>query len=161
MSSKVIPVSGTFMIFKPFSYRNDAKVPSFGDNKPIIIFDGECVMCSAFAQFIMRHDPAKRFRLMAAQSQVGAALYAHYGLNPTEYETNILIENGMASFKSDGSIRIFELLGLPWSLVRIARILPLRLRDALYDIIARNRIRWFGKRTCFVPQPTDADRFLT
>jgi len=144
-----------------YSYRSDPSVPSFPDEKPIIIFDGKCVMCSAFARFVIRHDRRRRFRLLAAQTPIGAALYAHFGLDPIAYETNILLENGRAWFKMEGSIRIFEGLGLPCSLTAVARVVPPPLRDRLYEYIARNRLRWFGARaSCYLPDPDEADRFI-
>ncbi len=98
---------------------------------------------------------------MAAQTPIGAALYTHFGLNSVDYETNILVESGRAWLKSEGSIRIFERLGFPWSLVSVARLLPRPIRDWLYEIIARNRLRWFGAReTCYLPDPSEADRFI-
>jgi predicted DCC family thiol-disulfide oxidoreductase YuxK len=146
---------------EPYSYRRDPAVPAFPDDRPIIIFDGYCALCSGFAQFVLHHDHAVRYRLLAAQSPLGHALYTHYGLDPQDYETNILIEDGVAWFKSDGSIRIAEGLGLPWSLAAALRILPRRLRDALYGFIARNRIKFFGKRaTCYRPEPRHQERFL-
>jgi predicted DCC family thiol-disulfide oxidoreductase YuxK len=144
-----------------FSYRNDPTVPAFPDDRPILIFDGNCVLCSSFAQFILRNDKERRFRLMAAQTALGAALYRHFRLDPKDYESNILIEDGQAWLKSEGSIRVFERLGFPWSIMSIARALPRPVRDRLYGIVARNRLRWFGVRqSCFVPDPADADRFL-
>ena len=144
-----------------FSYRSDPTVPSFADDRPIIIFDGMCVLCSGFARFIVRNDRRHRFRLLAAQSPIGTALYRHFRLDQTDYETNILLENGHASLKSEASIRIFERLGLPWSLLSIARLLPLQLRDRIYECVARNRFRWFGVRTtCYRADPSDTDRFL-
>lgn len=144
-----------------FSYRVDPTVPAFPDDRPIIVFDGNCVLCSRFAQFILRTDRKHRFRLMAAQTPVGAALYGHFGLDPADYETNILIEDGRAWLKSEGSIRIFERLGLPWSLMSAGRLLPRSVRDRLYELVARNRLRWFGVRqTCYLTDPTQADRFI-
>ena len=144
-----------------FSYRADEAVPPFRDDKPIIIFDGHCVLCSRWARFVLRHDRAKRFRLLAAQTPLGTALYTHYRLDPVSYETNILLADGRAWLKSEGTIRMLEGLGFPWSLVSVARILPRAVRDRLYHVIARNRLRWFGSReTCFLPDPADADRFL-
>ncbi len=126
-----------------------------------MIFDGMCVMCSRFAQTILQRDRRGTFRLLAAQSELGAALYRHYGLDPVTYETNILIEDGRAWFKSEASIRILARLGLPYSLSVIGRALPLSWRDSMYEIVARNRLRWFGVRSqCFMPRAEDADRFL-
>ena len=145
-----------------YSYRNDPAVPAFPDDRPIVIFDGNCVLCSAFAQFILRTDRRRRFRLMAAQTPLGAALYEHYGLFADDYRTNILLEDGRVWLKSDGSIRIFA--GARLSVVhgRVwEKLLPRGLRDRLYDLIARNRLRWFGRReSCFLPDPQYADRFL-
>jgi predicted DCC family thiol-disulfide oxidoreductase YuxK len=149
------------MAREAFSYRNDPGVPTFPDDRPIIVFDGHCVLCSAFAQFIIRTDRQHRFRLLAAQTPVGAALYKHFGLAATDYESNILLEQGRAWLKSEGSIRIFERLGLPWSLAAAARLLPLPLRDRLYEILARNRLHWFGRReACYLPDPAERDRFI-
>lgn len=144
-----------------YSYRNDPAVPHFTDDRPIIIFDGKCVLCSRWARFVLRHDRRRRFCLLAAQTALGAALYEHYGLDLVSYETNILLEDGRARLKSDGTIRMLELLGFPWRLAAVARIVPRALRDSLYNVLARNRLRWFGAReTCFVPDPSDTDRFL-
>src|SRR5262245_41590912 len=145
----------------PYSYRDDPALPRFPDDRPIIIFDGYCALCSGWAQFVLRHDRQGRFRLLSAQSPLGHALYVHYGLDPQDYETNILIEDGVAWFKSESSVRMLEALGFPWSLARAFRILPMRLRDWLYDMVARNRLRWFGKRTtCYLPDPKFSGRFI-
>jgi predicted DCC family thiol-disulfide oxidoreductase YuxK len=144
-----------------YGWREDPSVPAFADDRPILIFDGHCVLCSSFARFILRHDRERRFRLLAAQTPLGTALYRHLGLDPTDYETNILLEDGRAWLKSEGSIRVFERLGFPWSLMAIGRVLPRPARDGLYAIVARNRLRWFGRRaTCYRPDPAEADRFL-
>jgi predicted DCC family thiol-disulfide oxidoreductase YuxK len=98
---------------------------------------------------------------MAAQTPTGAALYRHFGLDADSYETNILLEGGRPWFRSEGSIRIFERLGFPWSLMAAGRGLPLPARDRLYAFVARNRLRWFGTReTCYLPDPAEADRFI-
>jgi predicted DCC family thiol-disulfide oxidoreductase YuxK len=144
-----------------YSYRADPLVPAFPDDKPIIVFDGKCVLCSRWALFVMRRDAAKRFRLLAAQTPLGVALYEHYGLDPVDYETNVLLENGRAWLKSEGTIRMFERLGFPWSVMAAFRVVPRAQRDKLYNVVARNRLKWFGSReTCFLPEPIDADRFI-
>jgi predicted DCC family thiol-disulfide oxidoreductase YuxK len=98
-------------IREPYSYRRDPAVPAFPDDKPLIVFDGICVLCSGWADFVLRHDTEKRYRLLTAQSGLGRALYLHYGLDPEDYETNILIEDGGAWFRSEATLRIAAGLG--------------------------------------------------
>ncbi|MGN7771130.1 thiol-disulfide oxidoreductase DCC family protein [Phyllobacterium sp. 22552] len=146
---------------KAFSYRADPSVPDFPDDHPILIFDGNCVLCSGFVNFLLRADKKRRFRFLSAQSSLGSALFRHYGLVSRDYESNILLEKGMIRIKSDGSLRAIEILGFPWSMACAARIAPRLFRDWLYDYIARNRLNWFGIRnSCYAPDPSDADRFL-
>ena len=91
----------------------------------------------------------------------GARFTFTTGLDPQDYETNILVADGVAWFKSEGSIRMAEGLGFPWSLAAVFRALPMAWRDRLYETVARNRLRWFGKReTCYHPDPKLADRFI-
>jgi predicted DCC family thiol-disulfide oxidoreductase YuxK len=144
------------------SYRDDAAVPAFPDDKPLVVFDGFCALCSASARFILRFDRKAQFRMLPAQSDLGRALYAHYGLDPDDYQTFILIEDGIARFKSDAAIRIAIRLGAPWSLARVAGIVPVGLRDRIYDFVARNRFRIRPRRAvCFAPNAKYRDRFLT
>lgn len=162
MDRTPVPLTRNDVPHRPaYSYRGDPAVPPFPDDRPVLIFDGECVLCSGFAQFILRHDHRRVFRLMAAQTPLGTALYRHFGLAEVNYETNVLLENGHPWLKSEGSIRVFERLGFPWNLVSAARLLPRRARDRLYEYIARNRLRWFGSHAvCWLPDPSQADRFL-
>ncbi|MEI2297709.1 thiol-disulfide oxidoreductase DCC family protein [Ensifer sp. MJa1] len=147
---------------RPYSYRNDASVPAFADDRPVIVFDGECIFCSSWVRFLLRHDRLARYRYLTAQSPLGQALYRHYGLSVRNFESNILIEDGVAHFKSDGSIRTLAGLGWPWSLMNICRILPAALRDPLYDLVAKNRYRIAGRRSsCVVPTPEERGRFIT
>jgi predicted DCC family thiol-disulfide oxidoreductase YuxK len=145
----------------PYSYRDDPAVPRFADDRPVIIFDGECVLCSGSAQFVLRHDKRRIFRFLAAQAPLGRALYAHYGLDTRDYETMILIADGVATFKSEAVVRIAEGLGFPWLLAAVFRVVPRPWRDRLYGVLARNRLRILGRRdSCYLPSPADADRFL-
>ncbi len=98
---------------------------------------------------------------MAAQTVVGQALYRHYELDPRQFETNVLLEDGRAWFKAAGTIRMFVHLGFPWSLSRVLEILPRRFLDRMYEYVARNRLRWFGSRSvCFVADAAHQDRFI-
>ena len=146
---------------QPYSYRTDAAVPAFPDDRPVIVFDGICGFCSAWARFVLRHDKTAHFRLLPAQSALGHALYVHYGLDPDSYETNILIENGRAYVKADASLRMMAGLGAPWSWASLLRIVPMPWLDRAYAFVARNRLRIMGRReTCYMPEPKFKDRFL-
>lgn len=145
-----------------YSYRTDPDVPSFPDDKPIIVFDGECVFCSGWVSFALRADKRRRYRFLTAQSELGAAIYRHYGLDARNYETNILVERGIAHFRSGGSIKMIAGLGFPWSLVRVFSVIPASLADRLCEFVARNRFRIAGRKSsCYVPSAEDRARFLS
>jgi predicted DCC family thiol-disulfide oxidoreductase YuxK len=95
----------------PYKYRADPTIPRFADDRPLVVFGGKCVLCSSFAQFIRHKDRHARFRLPAAQSELGNALYLHFGLDPVAYETDVLLREGKAYFRSEASIRILDGLG--------------------------------------------------
>nr|WP_280114116.1 DCC1-like thiol-disulfide oxidoreductase family protein [Bosea sp. LC85] len=126
-----------------------------------MVFDGDCVMCSQQAQFVMRHDHERRFTLTTAQGPLGQALYHRLGLPTPNFETMLLIEGGRILGRSDAVITIAAGLGWPWRIALAARVIPRPLRDRLYRLVARNRYRWFGRReTCWRPTPDMADRIL-
>ncbi len=139
-----------------YSYRRDAGVPSFADDAPLIVFDGVCVLCSGFARFVARHDAQRTYRFTAAQSLLGAALFRHYGLQSVNYETSLLIVDGRAYGKLVAVSSILSGLGGIWRLCGSAlRLVPTRLGEWLYDAVARNRYRMFGRHAvCLV---ADAD----
>jgi predicted DCC family thiol-disulfide oxidoreductase YuxK len=110
----------------PYSYRGDPAVPAFTDDHLIFFFDGVCVPCNGFADFIIRHDRAGTFRLAAAQSPVGQAMYRHYGLDPIEFTSNLLLAEGLPLFKSEAFIETMSRLPAPWPLFRLMRIAPRR-----------------------------------
>ena len=127
----------------------------------VILFDGHCVLCSANARFVLRHDRRRRFRLAAAQSEAGEALQARHRLNRDALETIAVIDGAEVLTESDAVIAIASGLGWPWRAAAVARLVPHFLRDPLYRWVARNRYRWFGRReTCWRPDPADADRML-
>lgn len=128
---------------QPFSYRNDPMVPDFDDGKALFIFDGICVLCSGGASWIMRHDGRALVNFTPAQEALGQALYAHYGTEMDE--SYLLIADGRAYTASRGYLELCRILGGWWYASRISAVIPERLRDWLYALIARNRYRWFGK----------------
>jgi predicted DCC family thiol-disulfide oxidoreductase YuxK len=134
----------------PYSYRTDAHVPAFPDDKPMIVFDGLCVLCSGFARFVAKRDPSGQFRFTAAQSKLGQALYRHYGFDPDQPETSLLIDGGRLYRKSKAFAKIMGRLSSPWRCAWLVLGLPRPIRDWVYDRIARSRYRVFGRRSACV-----------
>lgn len=129
------------------------------DGHPIIVFDGDCVLCSASAQFVLRHDRHRQFRLTTAQADAGQALYRRFNLDPDM--TMIVIDQGQVFTESEAALRIAARLGGPWRLAGMARIIPRWARNRVYRFVARNRYRWFGRRpSCWRPDISVADRIL-
>lgn len=128
---------------------------------PIIVFDAECVLCSANARVVLRYDRRGLFRLASMQGEVGAALYRRVGIDPADPETLIVVTGATALRDSAAIFTIWSGLGWPWRALTVFRIVPRPLRDAVYRLVARNRYRLFGKRqTCWVPSAAQADRVL-
>ncbi len=128
---------------------------------PIVLFDAECVLCSANAQFILKHDKAARFRLASMQGETGAALFRQHGMDPADPTSILVIDGSCVRKDSDAVLAIYEGLGFPWRIITLLRIIPAVLRDPVYRLIARNRYRLFGKRaTCWVPSPEYRSRVL-
>lgn len=148
--------------FPPYSWRADPAVPAFADTGALIVFDGVCVLCSHFAGFVARRDHAQHFRFVAVQSVLGQALMRHYNLDPVDFETNLLIEDGQACGKLEAVVGILRRLGPVWRFAAcLMRLPPVAMRDWLYDRVARNRYAVFGRRnTCIVPGPGWRGRML-
>ena len=127
--------------------------------EPLIVFDGHCVLCSANARFVLRHDRKHHFRLTTGQSETGRAVQRHFSVDADA--TIIVVEGGRALVRSDAMLAIAHGLGWPWRAAALFRLAPRILRDPVYNLVARNRYRWFGRReTCWLPDPADADRIL-
>jgi len=117
-----------------------------------VLFDAECVLCSANAQFILNHDRHGAFYLASMQGDVGAALFRRHGLDPRDPATILVVEGAKVRQDSDAVIAIYEGLGFPWKLAGLFQVVPATVRDPLYRLIARNRYRIFGKReSCWIP----------
>ncbi len=128
---------------------------------PIIVFDAMCVLCSANAQFVLRHDRRRLFRLTSMQSETGADLYRRFGIDPRDPDTLIVVEGENAWRDSDAILAIYRGLGWPWKAALVFKLIPRRIRDPLYRWVARNRYRIFGRRTsCWMPAPEHANRIL-
>lgn len=137
--------------------RNEATV---GDGA-VIVFDGVCVLCNGWVRFLLRYDHGRRFRFAAMQGETGRRLLAAHGLDPEDPASFLLLDARGANADSDAVLDVLAALGWPWRAAAALRVVPRTVRDAGYRALARNRYRWFGKRTaCALPEPAQADRFL-
>lgn len=128
---------------------------------PIILFDAECVLCSANARFVLSHDRTKRFRLASMQGEVGSALYRRFGIDPANPDSMIVVDGEQMLRDSDAVLSIYAGLGWPWTVLSVFRVVPRFIRDPLYRLIARNRYRLFGKHdSCWLPAAEHRDRIL-
>ncbi|SIQ32046.1 Predicted thiol-disulfide oxidoreductase YuxK, DCC family [Rhizobium sp. RU33A] len=128
---------------------------------PIILFDAECILCSANAQFVLSQDGEKRFRLASMQGEVGSALYRRFGIDPGNPDSIIVVDGEHMLRDSDAVLSIYAGLGWPLKVLSVFRLVPRFIRDPLYLLIARNRYRLFGKRdSCWLPSPEYRDRLL-
>lgn len=128
---------------------------------PIVVFDGDCHLCSGAARRILRNDRDGTIRFARLQSPLGARLMRDHGLDPGDAETFLFLKEGRALVRSDAAVEVARHLRFPWRALAIFGVLPRFLRDPVYRLLARNRYAWFGRRaTCFVPSPEERGRFL-
>ena len=132
------------------------------ENKKIILFDGVCNLCNGSVQFVIKRDKKDAFRYAAIQSEMGEQLIAERHIDTNQVDSIILIEPGVAYFtKSDAALEIAGELGGLWKLTSIFKWIPKSIRDVIYDFVARNRYKWFGKQeSCMIPTPELKAKFL-
>jgi predicted DCC family thiol-disulfide oxidoreductase YuxK len=130
-------------------------------DRPTILFDGVCNLCNRSVRFVLARDPGERFAFAALQSAKGRELLTRVGLAADARSSIVLVEGECSFEKSDAVLRIFAGLSGLWPIFALLRVVPRKLRDAVYDWIAANRYRWFGQRAeCLVPTPEQRRRFL-
>ena len=128
---------------------------------PILLFDGVCNLCNQSVQFIINQDQAGLFHFTALQSEVGKTLLQKHNLSPENIDTVVLVEGDKAYTRSSAGLQVLRHLGLPWSLLSVFLILPKGFRDFVYNYIAKNRYRWFGRQeSCMMPTAGLKSRFL-
>jgi predicted DCC family thiol-disulfide oxidoreductase YuxK len=130
--------------------------------RPLYFFDGYCVLCSSFVAFCLAHDPEGRLKFASAQSALGQRVLKELGLPEGTFDRTILLLDGEdVHARSAAVLRALRYLRGPVRWLRPLLLLPAWLRDPIYDLIARNRYRWFGQRpSCFVPSAATRDRFI-
>ncbi len=127
----------------------------------VLLFDGECLLCDRSVRFVLERDRRAHFHFAPLQSMYGQTLLERCGLPLHEVKSMVLVDpSGEFATKSTAALRVAARLGMPWSLLSVFRAVPRFVRDAIYDIIARNRYRWFGRRdACVIPAGDWAERF--
>lgn len=127
----------------------------------IVVFDGQCLLCNGWVQFLLRHDRRGRFRFASIQGEAGGRMLADAGLRVEGLQTLLLVDGDRSWQHTDAILRVLHGLGWPWRLAWAAWLIPRPLRDGLYRWLARNRYRWFCRSAqCMVPDPQVAARFL-
>lgn len=127
----------------------------------VLLFDGVCNLCNASVQFIIKRDKKAFFKFAALQSDFGHQICEANQLNQKDIETVILLANGKVYTKSAAGLQIAKKLDGLWPLLYAFTIIPAFLRDPVYDLIARSRYKWFGKRdSCMIPDPELRSRFI-
>lgn len=135
--------------------------PHIATDEAVLLFDGVCKLCNGAANFIIRHDHQKRVKLCNVQSSQGQDILAHFGMPLDQFSSMVYVHNNAAYIKSEACFALLPALGFPWTLLNLFSVLPRTLCDRLYDRVADNRYRWFGKfDQCITPSADQADRFL-
>ncbi len=125
-----------------------------------MLFDGVCNFCNSSVQFIIKRDKAHQLRFGSLQSASGMQLKKQYAI-PDDLDSVILIENGKYYAKSTAALRIVAYFGIAWKFLAIFYLVPRFIRDYFYEIIAKNRYKWFGKKeTCMLPSKEQRALFL-
>jgi predicted DCC family thiol-disulfide oxidoreductase YuxK len=128
---------------------------------PIILFDGVCNFCNGTVNLVIKHDKKRIFRFAALQSGIGKQLLKEHHLSTTDLDSFVLIDAGKSYKRTTAALHIYPKLGGFWKLVNVLWIFPKPIRDAGYDLIARNRYKWFGKKeACMIPSAEVRSLFL-
>lgn len=131
-------------------------------DKKIILFDGVCNLCNASVQFVIKHDKKDVFRFVPLQSELGLKIIKHIGIDITNTDSIVLYEPGKAYYyKSEAALLIIKEFGGIYTILRILALFPKFLSNFVYDLVAKNRYRWYGQQeSCMIPTPELAAKFL-
>ena len=131
------------------------------ENKKIVLFDGVCNLCSSSVRFILKRDKKNQFLFGSLQGKAGQEYLRQFGLPADTFNSFMLVENKILYSRSSGALRILKYLGGAWPLLYAFIIVPKFIRDAVYNLVAKNRYKWFGKKDeCWLPAPDLKAKFL-
>jgi predicted DCC family thiol-disulfide oxidoreductase YuxK len=131
------------------------------NDKPVILFDGLCNLCNGSVLFIIRRDAQAKLKFASLQSDYGVEQMKRFNLSPSSLTSVLLIKDGQLFQKSNAALEIARMLDGMWPGMYAFKIVPLFIRDFVYQWIANNRYRWFGKKEqCMIPTPEIKSRFV-
>jgi predicted DCC family thiol-disulfide oxidoreductase YuxK len=137
-------------------YQNEEGMPN-----PIVLFDGVCNLCSSVVRFTILRDPDGIFRFASLQSEAGRFFLNKFGLSTGDFDSFVLIEGDKFFLRSTAVLCLCKKLNGLWPLLYLLIIIPRPIRDFVYNIVAENRYRWFGKKEeCLIPSADIRNRFL-
>ena len=135
-------------------------------SQPIVFYDGVCGLCNRLVQFLLKRDHNNRLRFAALQSRFASDLLTRHGAAADDLDTMyVVMDHGQPGerllSRSDAMLHLLPQLGGLWRMAAVGRIIPRPLRNALYNLVARNRYRLFGKHeSCMLPDPQHRSKFL-
>ncbi|SEM90722.1 thiol-disulfide oxidoreductase DCC family protein [Paenibacillus sp. OK076] len=131
------------------------------EGHPIVLVDGVCHFCQGLTKWIIKRDPEGKYHFASLQSDVAKQLLEKGNLSTDSMDTFVLIEDGKYYTRSTAALRLAKGLKFPYPLLYVLIIVPKFIRNAIYNMVARNRYRWFGQdEVCMLPTPDIKDRFL-
>ena len=131
------------------------------ENKKIVLFDGVCNLCSKSVQFILKRDKKNQFLFGSLQGKTGQDYLKKFNLPANTFNSFMLVEDDTLYARSAAALRMLKHLGGGWSLLYAFIIVPQFIRDAIYNLVAKNRYKWFGKKdACWIPTPALKAKFL-
>lgn len=131
-------------------------------DKKLILFDGVCNLCNSSVQYVIKHDKNQRFMFTALQSETGKKIIDHFNIDTRKVDSIILYtpEKGI-TYKSTAALKVAAQLGFPTNILSIFLIIPSFISNWVYDVIAKNRYKWYGKKeACMIPTPELKSKFL-
>jgi len=136
------------------------------DGTHLILYDGVCGLCNRVNQFVLTHDAGHRFDFASLQSEIGRSFVRRFGRDPDRLDTMCVVTHYRSDrpaflSRSQGCLFIAGTIGGAWRLLALLRVVPARILDAVYDLVARHRYGWFGRyETCLAPRPEHRSRFI-
>lgn len=131
--------------------------------KNLILFDGVCNLCNNSVQYVIKHDKKNLFMFAPLQSKVGISIIKEFNINTNKLDSILLFnpESNIINHKSTAALRVASRLGFPTNILSVFLIVPVFIRNWVYDFIAKNRYKWYGKKdACMIPTPELKNKFL-